>query len=542
MSNLRLKRLPGKFSFSGLKWVVGVTLLFVFSSGKPVQTEKGYNIINPYEELKPYPYKATLHNHSAYHFEYTHGKEPPAERLRDYRDYDTEPPYGIVGLSDHTRITTPWNTVPSGIINGSDAPWGVDGILWIPGNESKIGNSKSGGVFGDLVIVNVSTENTEAIDWEISKDPLSESGWLYRSREVPASVELNFSGKGVKWIARKGPDGGIISVIIDGEKMGEVDLYSKTVSYKQEVYSLNGLVNKTHNLKLVYDHKGSSNEKYMGKMNMDMIIVTQADGNEKQIGAQNQSFNYQPRVYKHAAHPRGEGRSVELAIKMLRNDGCFLALAHPNARLETKGEHKGKQLWSSAGYTYAELDSIFGNVEKGIEPLSYLPHAMEIGNRGYDFSPRSNFINAEEKWDYLLKQGIRIMGTASDDTHGKVDPEGWVVVNTNAKARNELVVADVMESLFAGNYYSSQGPVINILVDEEKFTIQTDKSSLIEFISQGNVIFRKTSSTSATYKIKGNEGYIRGRVTRTDEKWREIDGGIGKRRSAWTNPVYIVSD
>ena len=542
MINLTPKNLPGRLFFSGLKWVIGIALLFAFSSGKLVKTGKGYTIINPYEKLKPFPYKATLHNHSAYHFEYTHAKEPPASRLRDYRDYDTDPPYGIVGISDHTRITTPWNTVPSGIIDGSDAPWGIDGILWIPGDESKIGNNKSGGVFGDLVIVNVSTENTDDIDWEKSKDTQSESGWLYISREVPASIELNFSGTGVKWIARKDPGGGIVSVIIDGKRMEEVDLFSNVVKYRQEVFSSTGLEDKAHIFKLIYDHKGSSNEKYMGKMNMDMIIITQSDGNEKRIGAQNQAFNYQPKVYKHAAHPRGEGRSVEMAFKMLRNDGCFLALAHPNARLETQGEHKGKQLWTSAGYTYAELDSIFGNVEKGINPLPYLPHAMEIGNRGYDFSSRTNYINAEEKWDYLLKQGIQIMGTASDDTHGKVEPAGWVVVNTNAKSRNELGVADVMESLFTGNYYSSQGPVMNILVDEETFSIQTDKPALIEFISQGNVIYNKADSKSATYKIKGSEGYIRGRVTRTDKKWKEIDGGIGKTRSAWTNPVYIVSD
>jgi hypothetical protein len=544
MSSLVLVNKIFRYLFSVLKLFAGIILLMSLCSGKPGNSEKGYRIINPYENFKPFPYKATLHNHSAFHFEYTHAKEPPAKRLKDYRDFDTNPPYGIIGISDHERITTPWNTVPSGNVQGNDYPWGVGGILWIPGNESNIGNQSTGGVFGDMVIVNVSTEITDEIDWEISQDSLSESGWLYisKSKEVPVSIELSFSGTGFRWIARKEPCGGIVSVFVDGKKTGEADLFSDDFSYNQEVFSLKGLENEEHFLQLVYERKGSSNERYMGIVNMDMIVVTKADGSQVKYGAQHQSLNYHPKVYKHAAHPRGEGRGVEEAFKSLGNDGCFLVLAHPNARLETEGEHKGTQLWSSAGYTYAELDSIFGNVEKGIPPLSYLPHAMEIGNKGYDFSLRTNFTNAEEKWDYVLKQGIRVMGTASDDTHGLVKPGGWVVVNTNAKYRRELTIPDVMECLFSGNYYSSQGPVMKISVDKKSFIIETDVPSLIEFISQGKVIYSEKNSSSATYKIKGNEEYVRGRVTQTNEKWEEIEKGIGKKRSAWTNPVYIISE
>lgn len=541
MNKLESMKRREKYIFPVTKLLIGIVCIIALSSGKPDKPRKDYSIINPYETVKPFPYKATLHNHSAYHPEYTHAKEPPAQRLKNYRDYETYPPYGIIGISDHERITTPWNTIPSGIIEGSDAPWGIDDILWIPGDESNIGNQKSGGIFGDMVIVNVSTDNINEANWEISKDSLSGSGWIYTSREVPASVELKFTGTGFKWIARKEPGGGIVKVFVDDEEIGEANLFSESLNYQQQVFHFNELGARQHSLKLVYDRKGSSNERYMGKINMDMIIVSQADGSEVKYEANNQSFIYLPKVLKHSVHPRGKGRGVEEAFKTLRNGGCFLALAHPNARLETDGEHKGEQLWTSAGYTYAELDTIFGNREKGLEPLSYLPHAMEIGNKGYDFSPRTNFTNAEEKWDYVLKQGIRVMGTASDDTHGKVNPGGWVVVNTNAKLRGELTIPDVMESLFSGNYYSSQGPVMTVSVDKKKFTIKTDTPSLIEFISQGKVIHSEKNSSSATYKINGNEGYVRARVTQTNEKWEELENGIGKRRSAWTNPVYIIS-
>ncbi len=505
-----------------------------------ISCQNGFKVLNPYENKKPFPYKASLHNHTRYHPDNDHASGLPGQRLRDYRDYETDPPYGIVSISDHSRVSTPWNTVPNENIEGSDAPWGVDGILWLPGNEGVIGNSREGGVYGDLLIVNVSTGQIDEIDWEVVEEPLSANGWLCFSKEMPASVELEFTGTGFKWIASKKPGGSIASIILDGEKAGEVNLYSEEAIYNQEVFYLNGLENGKHSLQLVYHRKGESEQRRIGRINVDKIVVFKDDGSLEEYGARHQSFVYKPKKYKHATYPRGEGRSVEEAFRMLSDDGCFLVLPHPNSRLVTEGEFKGMQLWNSSGYTYDELDMIFGNTEKGIEGLSYLPHALEIGNRGYDFSERTGYKNAEEKWDYLLSQGHRILGIASDDTHGAVTPEGWIVVNTHAATRDKLTIDDVMESLFSGNFYSSQGPGMTIKVNGDKFTVQTDQPALIEFISQGKVVQSEAGVLTATYHIKGNEIYVRGRVTRTDENWREIDGGIGRKRSAWTNPLYVI--
>jgi len=504
-----------------------------------LKKNSGFGIVNPYETNKPFPYKASLHNHTSYHPEYTHAKEPGLKRLSDYRDYDTNPPYGIVSISDHDRITTPGNTTPA-VVNGNDKhPWGLDNILWIPGNESTIGNGQNGGVVGHLLLVNVSTNKTGLIHWSVSEDPSARSGWIYSSIEMPAVIDLSFKGTGFKWIARKEPKGGIALVYLNDSLAGEANLYAPVEKYKQVVFSVDGLGDKIHNIKLVYDRKGESDARYMAGINMDMILVRQVDGTELEYGAQHPEFSYQPLSYKHAMHPRGEGRGVEEGFKMLVEDGVFLVLAHPNSRLVTEGEHKGTQLWNSSGYTFSELDSIFGNKGQEIPALKYVPHALEIGNRGYDFSERTAYKNAEEKWDYLLKQGVRVFGTASDDTHGKVPFEGWIVVNTNAKTRNDLTNEDVIESLFSGNFYASQGPNMEISVKKKNFTIKTDQPSLIEFIANGEVVHREENATSASYKIKGDEVYVRGRVTREDEKWREVEGGIGRRRSAWTNPVYI---
>jgi hypothetical protein len=294
--------------------------------------------------------------------------------------------------------------------------------------------------------------------------------------------------------------------------------------YKQKIFEMNNLENKKHELRAVYNHKGKSENRYMGDINLDMLLVTSAEGKITEFGADHPAIKYKPLQYKHSAFVSDEGISLDEKLKMLHDDGCFLVLAHPNSRLETTGEFKGMQLWSSSGYTYEELDTIFGSVKKGIQPMNYLPHALEIGNRGYDFSERTGYKNAEEKWDYLLAQGIRVWGMASDDSHGSTPLAGWVVLYTNAKSRNELTKADVMESLFTGN----------------QFTITTNKPSKIEFISGGQVIYGADNVMRATYEIKGDEVYVRGRVTREDNDWPEIGGGIGNVRSAWTNPLYIV--
>lgn len=67
-------------------------------------------------------------------------------------------------------------------------------------------------------------------------------------------------------------------------------------------------------------------------------------------------------------------KSIYISWKRMKSIGtfnCFLVLAHRNSRLETKGEYKGTQLWTSAGYTYEVMDILFGNEEKGIPSLSY---------------------------------------------------------------------------------------------------------------------------------------------------------------------------
>ena len=68
-----------------------------------------------------------------------------------------------------------------------------------------------------------------------------------------------------------------------------------------------------------------------------------------------------------------------------------------------------------------------------------------------------------------------------------------------------------------------------------------NRYELSEFIGKGGKILKKLeNAVSGTYRIVGDEIYVRARITRICPEMRNIHGGgIGRRRSAWTNPLYI---
>ncbi len=505
------------------------------------QDGEDFTILNPYSGRKPFPYKASLHNHTQFHPEYMHSRVPADQRLKDYRDYDTWPPYGITAITDHNRVSTPDNTIIPGIPAENPHPWGVDDFLWIRGNETGIHNGPNGGLSGHLVVVNASDNQWSEPNWQSSDPPGPGTRPVMVSEEVPASVEFSFFGTAIEFISCKDDGGGIAKVWMNGEERREINFFSEQYLCDRVLYQETLSGDELHEIRIVYDRKGESKNRYEGHLIMGYFVIQDGRGGTDTIDARNAAVYLSPLKYVHADFPFRQEGSLQNLFKVLIHDGCFLVLAHPNSRLETEGPHKGKQLWSSSGYVYSELDMIFGNKEKRVPPMKYVPHALEIGNRGYDFSERTGYINAEEKWDYLLAQGHRVWGTASDDSHGNTPKEGWIVVYTRAEKRSQLELGDVMQSLFQGNFYASQGPVMEIGLKGTVLTISTDHPSLIEFISEKGVIKSVENSLTARYPFTGDEIYVRARVTRTDEQWRNVEGGIGRTRSAWSNPFFVAA-
>ena len=134
---------------------------------------------------------------------------------------------------------------------------------------------------------------------------------------------------------------------------------------------------------------------------------------------------------------------------------------------------------------------------------------------------------AEEKWDYVLTDlNRRITAIAVDDCHSVIKPDhfngGWVMVFADSLSKAEIVA-----SLEKGNFYSTQGPIINaIKVEGDTINIKLNQTSKVTWIGRGGSILQKrTGAIQDSYVVRGNEKYVRIRV--------ESSG------YAWTNPIYI---
>jgi hypothetical protein len=169
---------------------------------------------------------------------------------------------------------------------------------------------------------------------------------------------------------------------------------------------------------------------------------------------------------------------------------------------------------------------------------------MEIANMQPDvnsFGAGPDAPGTEEIWDQVLSRGKAIWGTASDDAHDfkdKMPPDpkwplakpggGWIMVRAE-----HLTLDDIMKSLRAGDFYASTGVILkDYQVSGKQISIQVAPREAyrekyrIQFIGKNGKILQDKTAESATYAIKGDEGYVRSRITSSN-------GGF-----AWTQPVF----
>jgi hypothetical protein len=138
-------------------------------------------------------------------------------------------------------------------------------------------------------------------------------------------------------------------------------------------------------------------------------------------------------------------------------------------------------------------------------------------------------------WDELLCKGKLMWGIAVDDTHQHFDDHrpidacnAWIMAKMT-----ELTEDNVMSAIKSGNFYSSNGPMINdISIQDGIISVTTSDVKIINFIANAHNGESFTSKdgkpiTSAKYKIRGGEKYIR--VECFDEN--------GK--TAWSNPLLV---
>ncbi len=190
-------------------------------------------------------------------------------------------------------------------------------------------------------------------------------------------------------------------------------------------------------------------------------------------------------------------------IDQARAEGSFVQINHP----DWPGSYPANPCWS----------------DKALLDVSGYD-AVETWNSSNDASNQ----NAERRVDMLLSNGRRTNITAVDDCHD-VRHAYCMTASVNVFA-DALTLADVMANLRSGNFYASFGAVItSVTVSAGTVAVAVPKKCNIEFIVDGGKVAKtERDAFAASYAAKGDEKYVRVRVTRTSDY-----------RRAWTNPVYV---
>lgn len=184
------------------------------------------------------------------------------------------------------------------------------------------------------------------------------------------------------------------------------------------------------------------------------------------------------RVYGH------EG--IRKLIREANERGFFVSYNHPRWSLENYADYCGYDgIWAVEIYnTACNVDGL------------------------YDYD-----INV---FDDMLRDGKRVFATCGDDNHNKSEEtrhlhsgRSFVMVNTDS-----LSYENIVEGLLSGNFYSSQGPVINELyVEDGKVYVSTSDAKQISYSTKGRrtkaVVAEEGSVNEAVFEIKDTDEYFR---------------------------------
>ena len=204
----------------------------------------------------------------------------------------------------------------------------------------------------------------------------------------------------------------------------------------------------------------------------------------------------EPRVYG------AEG--INKLIADANENGFFVCYNHPRWSLENYGD-------------YAGYDGLWG--------VEVYNNACMVGGL-YDYD-----INV---LDDMLRDGKRVFASCGDDNHNTKEEArtlhsfgAFVMVNTE-----KLSYASIIEALLAGEFYSSQGPVIDELyVEDGKVYIKCSDAKRISYSTKG----RRSKAVNAV------DGYVNEAVFEikdTDEYFR-IDIIDAEGRHANTQAYYL---
>jgi hypothetical protein len=129
-------------------------------------------------------------------------------------------------------------------------------------------------------------------------------------------------------------------------------------------------------------------------------------------------------------------------------------------------------------------------------------------------------------WDRLLSAGNRVFAFAGDDAISVNDPaigHAWIEVLAQAHDRQSL-----LSSLRRGAFVASTGAAFtNLTLDGMTITAEAAPGSSLRFIGRAGRLLRAISTNSGSYRVNGDEGYVRVEAIRDD----------GAR--SWSQPFFI---
>jgi hypothetical protein len=215
-----------------------------------------------------------------------------------------------------------------------------------------------------------------------------------------------------------------------------------------------------------------------------------------------------------AVKPQGGTNAVDVLqrnIDAVREAGGIAAINHPNF------------VWAFGAEELKKLDRA-----TLLEIASGHPLVNMEGGGGVP--------SVEAMWDQVLTSGKRLFAIAVDDSHhfqcnppglAALPGKGWIVVRANALTQEAVVAA-----IRGGDFYASTGVEIDDYSrTQDTITVAIHEQNLAkfrtDFVGRGGKTLHTSTANPAKYRIRGNEGYVRIRVT-------DSNGG-----RAWLQPMWI---
>ena len=219
---------------------------------------------------------------------------------------------------------------------------------------------------------------------------------------------------------------------------------------------------------------------------------------------------------EHQVAPQGGSTLVETIqrnVDAIRAARGVPHINHPNFR------------WAITAEQLAQVQN-----NKLFEIYNGHPQVNNVGGGGIE--------GLEEVWDAILSAGVLLYGIAVDDAHHFKRPwdrtavrpgQGWIMVRADRLAPDAI-----LEAMERGDFYASTGVELRdyqVTDTAMTITIREEEWSKyrVQFIGRGGRVLSEVTTSPATYRFRGDEGYVRARILESNGKL------------AWTQPVMRES-